>query len=133
MTALLAEVVELLYGDAEAMSGFEGDETEAEVEAILYVSGRPYCLVRDWTIIEVEVSDDYQASLAADGFAPNVLYASDVAFHSAGKRQRGDWVRSTFQRSFTGCCFETKNTIYMLLGPGRRKRSSAQAVMAITS
>lgn len=133
MTALLAEVVELLYGEAEPAPGFDGDEAAAEVEAILYFSGRPYCLVRDWTIIEVEVSNDYRASLAADGLAPNVLYASDVVLHSSGKRQPGHWMRSTFQRSLIGYFFETKNTVYMLMGPGRRKRGSGQAVMAITS
>lgn len=133
MTALLAEVVELLYGDAEPAQGFDGDETAAEVEAILSFSGRPYCLVRDWTIIEVAVSDEYRASISAGGLAPNVLYAANVVLHSSRKRQPGDWVRSTFQRSLRGYFFETKNTTYMLLGPGHRKRGSAQAVMAITS
>lgn len=133
MTDSLADVVELLYGDAEAMPGFEGGEAQAEVEAILYFSGRPYCLVRDWTIIEVEVSNDYRESLVADGLAPNVLYASDVVLHSSGKRQPGHWVRSTLQRSLMGYFFETKNTVYMLMGPGRRKQGSAQAVMAIAS
>jgi len=133
MTALLVEVVELLYGYAEPAPGFDGDETAAEVEAILSFSGRPYCLVRDWTIVEVDVSDDYRASLAADGLAPNVLYAANVVLHSSGKRQPGDWVRSTFQRSRSEHLFETKNTTYMLLGPGRRTRGRAQAVLAITS
>lgn len=130
MTVSLQEVAELLYGDGEPASGFGKGLPEAE--AIINFSGRPYCLVRDWIIIEVEVPDDYRASLAADRLAPNVLYASDVVLHSAGKRQSGDWVRSTFQRSFTqGYLFETKNTTYVLIGPGLRKKGSVQVVMAI--
>jgi hypothetical protein len=132
MTDVLQAVTELLYGPGEPLYGFDGDEAQAEAEAILNFTGKPYCLIRDWIIVEVEVDDNYRDELAAAGFEPNVVYASNVRIHSAGKRRQGDWVRSTFQRSFTlGYFFETKNTVYLLMGVGFRKKASAQTVLSI--
>jgi L-ascorbate metabolism protein UlaG (beta-lactamase superfamily) len=60
------------------------------------------------------------------------VYAADVRLHSAGGRRRHDWVRSTFQRSFrSGYVFETKNTTYLLMGDGHRKKASVGAVLSI--
>ncbi len=129
---MVRAVVELLSKNGETMEGFSGSEAHAEAEAILRFDGKPYCVVTDWILVEVEVPDGYQASLAKDGLSPYVLYASRVVTHSAGKRQPGDWVRSTFQRSFTeGCWFETRNTHYMLVGPGLRKKTQPEVILAI--
>ncbi len=133
MNNILSDVVELLNGDGETLAGFAGDVVQAEAEAIVRFSGRPYCIVKDWIHIEIEVTDDYRNSLADDGLQPCVLYAANVMLHSANKRQVGDWVRSTFQRSLAdGYVFETRNTTYILLGPGHRKKARIQTVMAIT-
>lgn len=132
MSASLDEVGELLYGNGEPMPGFEGDDAQAEAEAIMDFSGRQYCVVREWIIVEIEVEDDYRASLAADGLAPFVLYASNVVMHSASKRRAGDWLRSTFQLSSSlDYIFRTKNTTYVLLGPGQKKKVSARIILAI--
>jgi hypothetical protein len=132
MTDVLHAVAELLYGRGEPLYGFDGDEAQTEAEAILNFNGKPYCLIRDWIIVEVEVDDNYRDELAAAGFEPNVVYASNVRIHSAGKRSVGDWVRSTFQRSFrAGYVFETKNTTYLLMGDGFRKRATAKTVLSI--
>ncbi len=88
--------------------------------------------MRNWRLIEVRVADAYKAALASDGLSPFVLYASDVVFHSTGKRQPGDWARTTFQRSLTkGFLFESVNTVYVMLGAGVRIKASSDAVMAI--
>lgn len=134
MANILSEVAALLDGSGVPAQGFDEGQVEAEVEAIMSFSGLPYCLVRAWSIIEVEVTEDYRASIAADGMSPHVLYAADVVLHSGGKRSPGDWVRSTFQRSFTkGFLFETKNTTYLLMGPGLRKKASVEAILAIVN
>jgi hypothetical protein len=128
----LNAVAELLYGSGESASGFDGSDVHAKADAIASLSGHQYCLVREWIIAEVEVPDDYRASLVTDGLLPFVLYASNVVFHSTGKRCGGDWVRSTFQRSSSqGHLFMTKNTTYMLLGPGLRKKVSTKTILAI--
>ncbi|WP_404943130.1 DUF6957 family protein [Pseudomonas fluorescens] len=37
------------------------------------------------------------------------------------------WIRSTFHRSFTDSYgFEMRNTLYIVMGPGQRKRSNLQ-------
>jgi len=127
-----SELVELLHGGGEPMNGFGKEIWEAEVEALLTFPHKPFCIVRDWRVIEIDVEKQYRESLLNDGFAPNVLYAKEVLVHSSGKRRKGDWVRSTFQRSLTqGYLFETRNTVYVLLGRGVRKKGSARAVMSI--
>lgn len=127
-----SELVELLHGGGKPMSGYGKDIWEAEVEAVLNFPDKPYCIVRDWRIIELEVDESYRDSLVNDGLAPYVLYAAEVVIHSGGKRRKGDWVRSTFQRSFIhGYLFESTNTVYVLLGRGVRKKGSARAVMEI--
>ncbi|MEB0123472.1 hypothetical protein QN391_22705 [Pseudomonas sp. CCI1.2] len=132
MSDSLNAVAEFLHGNGEPLLGFEGDDAQAEAEAILNCSGRQYCVVREWIIAHVEVPDDYRASLSADGLEPNVIYAFNVVLHSAGKRRGGDWVRSTFQRSNSEVhLFKTKNTTYVLLGPGVRKNVSAKTILAI--
>jgi len=128
----LSELKELLHGGGEPLQGFTKDLGGAEREAIKAFPHKPYCVVRDWRIIEVEVDDDYRASLADDGLSPHVLYAAHVMLHSSGKRQGGDWVRSTFQRSLTnGYLFESVNSIYVLMGPGVLKKGSGRAVLSI--
>ncbi|WP_460044598.1 DUF6957 family protein [Pseudomonas sp. S2_H01] len=132
MNDVLHDVVELLNGPGEAMVGFNGSEDQAEAAAILLSNGKQYCLVRDWMIIEIEVTDAFRESLAQDGLEPYVLYAGKVVCHSTMKRQRNDWVRSTFQRSLReGYVFETRNTAYLLFGAGQRKKARAETVMAI--
>jgi hypothetical protein len=132
MSDTLRDVVELLNGDGEPLAGFEGDATEAEAMATLRPSWKPYCIVSDWMLIEIEVTDEFRESLACDGLQPCVRYASNVLSHSFNERLAGDWVRSTFQRSFSdGFVFETRNTVYILMGKGLRKNASIQTVSAI--
>ncbi|NVZ35528.1 hypothetical protein HX779_26400 [Pseudomonas sp. A4002] len=131
MIDALRDVAELLNGEGESLAGFAGDVAEAEAMVILHPSWKPYCIVRDWMLIEIAVTDEFRQSLAGDGLQPYVLYASNVLSHSCNKRLTGDWVRSTFQRSFEGSVFETHNTVYILLGEGLRKKARIETVMAI--
>lgn len=129
---LLAEVTALLYGDGRHMTGFYGDVQKGEAVAIARCPGKPFCVVRAWRVIDVEVGREYAQTLAAAGLAPVILLAEDVVIHSANKREKGDWVRTTFQRTFTdGFLFETKNTLYVLAGDGLRLSGTARAVLAM--
>jgi len=132
MTDLNDELRMLLHGPGGPLQGYEGDIAEIQEELIQLGVRKPFCLVRDWRIIEVDVEDDYRKSLAKDGLSPFVLYAHQVVMHSWGRREPGDWVRSTFQHSTVeGRFFESVNTMYVLLGPGVMTKGSGQAVLAI--
>ena len=132
MNDVAQDLSELLCSAGSLASGFTGDVEEGEQEAILAFPNKPFCLVRNWRLIEIEVSDAYKTALASDGLSPFVLYASDVVSHGTGKRQTGDWVRTTFQQSLTqGFLFESVNTVYVMLGSGVRIKASADAVLAI--
>jgi hypothetical protein len=132
MNDVAQNLSELLNSAGSPASGFRGSIQEGEQAAILAFPNKPFCLVRDWRLIEVEVADAYKQALARDGLSPFVLYASDVVSHSTGKRQTGDWVRTTFQQSLTkGFLFESVNTVYVMLGAGLRIKASADAVLAI--
>ena len=132
MNDVAHDLDDLLNGAGTPMSGFLGEVQDAKQAAILAFPNKPFCLVRNWRLIEIEVSDAYKTALASDGLSPFVLYASDVVSHSTGKRQTGDWVRTTFQQSLTqGFLFESVNTVYVMLGSGVRIKASADAVLAI--
>lgn len=134
MSDILGQVVELLRLDGERISGFGGDEAHAEAEAILTCRGGQYCVVRDWIIVDVEVPDDYRTSLADDGLEHIVLYAGNVVLHSGNTRQPGDFVRTTSSLSSPeGHVFRTRNTTYVLMGPGFRKKAHLHTVLAITN
>ena len=129
---LSTELDELLRGDVSLAAGFEGETLDAEVEAVSASPYKPYLLVRQWIVIEVEVDDAYKASLAVDGLSNHVLYANEVIMDSRGRYRKGDWVRSTFQRSFTkGYLFESVNSVYVLMGRGVYRKGSPRAAMAI--
>ena len=133
MTDSGGELAQLLQGVGEHLAGYLGEPEDAILETGVRSSNKPFCLVRSWRLIEVLVNDEYAKSLEPDGLSPYVLYAETVVMHSTGKRAIGQWVRSTFQRSFTrGFLFETQNTIYVLLGEGTKVKGSARAVLAIS-
>lgn len=134
MSDILGQAVELLRLDGERISGFSGDEAQAEAEAILTCLGGQYCVVRDWIIIDVEVPTDYRITLTEEGLEPNVLYAGNVVVHSGGTWGQGGFVRTTFSTSMPqGHMFRTRDMTFVLMGQGCRKTASLEVVMAIAN
>jgi len=132
MNDVANDLDELLNSAGTPVSGYTGEVQDAKQAAMLAFPSKPFCLVRNWRLIEVQVADAYKAALASDGLSPFVLYASDVVFHSTGKRLPGEWVRTTFLRSLTeGFLFESVNTVYVMLDAGVRLKGSANAVLSI--
>ena len=134
MSDIHEQVVELFRLDRERISGFDGDEAQAEAEAILSCRGGPYCVVRNWMIVDVDAPADYRIALGEDGLEPFVLYAGDVVLHSGGTWGQGGFVRTTFSTSMPeGHVFRTTEMTYVLMGQGCRKTASLEAVMAINN
>lgn len=93
---------------------------------------RSYCLVEEWTVFKAIVTDEELAKLHAAGHLPYFLYASKVIEDDRRRFDYGDWVRSSMCRSFEGgCLFETRNTIYVLIGPGREQAGSLKTIFSL--
>ena len=60
-----------------------------------------------------------------------ILYSHSVLYDSARRFDVGDWVRTTPLVSFSeGCFFQTRNTLYVLVGDGLRKQTELSTVMS---
>ena len=92
-----------------------------------------YCLVRDWTLLELEsCGEDYDA-LRSRGLEPVLIYARNVVLDSRERFNRGDWVRSTFQLRYEDeGLFFTRNTLYVLLGTGTRQRITLSDLLSLS-
>jgi hypothetical protein len=125
------ETAELLYGSGKPLAGSE-DSDEALIELVkTRFPNKPYCLVEDWIIARVEVTEDELKKIHAEGQLPIVLFADNVIFDSQRRFDVGDWVRSTFATSFQdGFLFETRNTMYVLCGNGHEKSVGLKTILS---
>lgn len=105
--------------------------SEARALATERVPRKPYCLVEEWTIFQVEVTPDELSKVHAAGQLPMILFAHNVVEDSQGRFHRGDWVRSSICTSFNeGVMFETRSTVYVLIGPGHEQPASLKTIFS---
>lgn len=106
--------------------------SEARALANQRFPGKPYCLVRDWTMFALEVTRDELFRCHAAGQLPMILFAHNVAEDSQGRFEPGDWVRSSMCTGFhDGVVFETRNTVYVLVGLGHEQIASVKDVFSL--
>lgn len=139
---VLTEITRLSTDKNEGVEGFLGgpgsplqgstDPDEVLISLVQALFPRkPYCLVEDWTIFNVEVTEDELQKINAAGKLPLVLFAHNVRYDSERRFDLGDWVRSTMAVSFQdGFLFETWNTVYVLIGPGHEKTASLETIFS---
>lgn len=122
---------ELLGSPGEPRQGsLDSDENLIELVKALYPR-KPHCLVENWTILRADVTDEELQKIHAAGRLPLVLFAHNVRFDSQRRFDVGDWMRSTFAVSFEeGFLFETRNTVYVLMGNGREKSVSLKTIFS---
>lgn len=121
-----------LLSAGEKINGCLLADTDAVALANLHFPSRAYCLVADWAILDIEVSTRQRKAITDRGLTPALVYALTVIQDSKGRFPPGDWVRTTLAVSFTqGCLFETKNTIYVLMGSGRRLRTDLDIALSM--
>jgi len=122
---------EPLYGPSEPRNGSMGSyETLTGLVQTLYPR-KPYCMIEGWTIFRVDFTEDELKRIHSEGQLPLIVFAQNVVFDSERRFDVGDWVRSTFAVSFEeGFLFETRNTIYVLMGPGDEKLASLKTVLS---
>ncbi len=92
----------------------------------------PLCVVEDWIILDAILSDDEREKVAVAGCQPMFLFAHKVVHDEQRRFEPGHWVRSSIGTTFKeGFLFATRNSVYVLLGPGHRKSSSIEAIFSL--
>lgn len=128
----LEEISQLLYGAGEEVAGWQGTQDELIAMAAKTFPGKAFCVVKQWILIDLTVTPAEKEKLTGLGLLPATLFAHEIVLDSKGRFQPSMWVRSNFGVSFTdGCMFETKNTVYLLLGVGLRKEASIGAAFSM--
>ncbi|HEP9162045.1 TPA: hypothetical protein VDV10_006165 [Pseudomonas aeruginosa] len=128
----LDTIARLLYLPGAPMAGCELTNDEALAWISNQILLKPYCLVRHWIWLDLNMSDSALQELQESGRKPAMLYAGQVIFDSKRRFEPGRWVRSTPLVSFSDkCLFETANTVYVLLGVGSRKTTELSAIIKI--
>lgn len=111
--------------------------SEHGLEAAMYAVRKrykwmPLCAVEEWIILDAIVTDEERAKVTAAGCQPIFLFAHKVVHDEQRRFEPGHWVRSSMGTAFKeGYLFETRNTVYVLLGPGHRKSSSIEAIFSL--
>jgi hypothetical protein len=122
---------ELLFGSARVLGGSGLDDNELIELATVTFTDKPFCIVRQWLLLDVMLPESQEREVKAQGLGATILYAQSAVYDSQRKLQPGDSVLSDFQRDFEECIFESKDVLYILAGRGARKHVSAPAVEAL--
>jgi hypothetical protein len=94
-------------------------EMIAHVKKIL--PDRPYCAVRHWCWADVDIDPRQAEEVRQAGVKPAFVYANYIIDDESGRWNVGLSVRTTLLVELhKGCIFATRNTAYILVGPGTR-------------
>ncbi len=120
-----------LYSAGEPMSGSSMSDDEAMAYARQYFPGGNYCLVRNWRLLDLMVTESQRLELATTQRQPALIYAHTVIYDSERRWDVGDFVRTSLLHHYESFHFKTLNSVYLLLGPGTRIQVSADAISSI--
>ena len=124
-------IVDLLLGPGKIQPGSELNDSELIHLAQEEAARRRCCVVRNWMLLDVMHGDDADEQLRREGLSATILYAPEVVFDSDTGGSRCGAIRSGYQKVYTGSRFETKHTLFILAGAGRRKFASLPALLAL--
>ncbi|HCJ6265383.1 TPA: DUF6957 family protein [Pseudomonas aeruginosa] len=122
------ELVQQLQRDGRLLNGtpMKGCElSEPEILDMLaqQYPRQPYCLVKDWLLVDLEGLPEELDAIQAHGFEPRLVFAHSMLRDSRMRFAPGSWIRTTFQVALDEAAgiFVSRNTVYVLVGPGFRK------------
>ena len=128
----LSEITDLLYVAGIPMPGSSMSDEEALSYARKKFPFGNFCLVRNWMWIDMKSTDAQRLALERTQRKPALIYAHTVVFDSERRWDVGDFVRTSLLHQFSdGFHFKTLNSVYLLLGPGSRKRASAETIACL--
>lgn len=122
----------LLEGAGIGLDGSELSVDEALAEARKRYKWMPLCAVEEWIILDAIVTDAERAKVVAAGCQPIFMFAHKVVDDEQRRFEPGHWVRSSMGTAFNdGFLFETRNSVYVLLGPGHRKSATIKEIFSL--
>ncbi|POA28185.1 MULTISPECIES: hypothetical protein [unclassified Pseudomonas] len=124
-------IEDVLYGPAQMLGGSRLEDDELIKLAREEFEGQPFCIVRNWMLIDLMLSDEQENEIRKQDLQPSVLYANHAVFDSEERIATGNGFITGYQKDFHGCFFESKDKLYILAGRGARKYVSAPAVEAL--
>lgn len=93
---------------------------------------KPYCVARGWVIWDAIVTEEQRQALKTINIQPVFVYVNFVIEDEYGHLNRGHFRRSTaLVEMVQPCFFITRNTVYVLVGPGTRKDVNHTDVFAV--
>lgn len=129
MAASLEEIMSFLYGPGDLVEGWAGDAADLVHAAQQRFPGKPFCLIKRWILIDVVANE---GELSPAEIPPMVIFAHEVVHDSRRRFDPGHWVRTTYAASLPDrSMFETRSTVYLLLGDGYRKGATLDVVFSL--
>jgi hypothetical protein len=117
------EIVDFLHGEAPAIPGTNLSREEIREELKRRNPQKQFCLVRDWILIELDITEETRQQIESQGFKAQFIHANEIIEDSSNRWPAGSWVRTSLQLRYEGDgFFETRSTIYVLIGDGRFKK-----------
>ena len=114
------------------LSGSELSLEDVILAARQHYKHLPLCVVEEWIILDAIVTDEERAKVAAAGCQPMFMFAHKVVDDEQRRFEPGHWVRSSMGTAFNeGFLFETRNSVYVLLGPGHRKAATIKEIFSL--
>lgn len=82
---------------------------------------KPCCAVSSWTWADLDIDPLQAEKIRSEGVEPSFVYANNIVHDEADSWAVGLCVRTSFLKCFyKPCIFITRNTNYLLVGPGVR-------------
>lgn len=132
----LEEISRLVHGEGDPCDlGADASHIEKIVRDLeSQPPWRPYCIVADWTwvdLISVD-KDQFSKAIREPSAQPVGLYSNNVIQDQLGRCHPGECIRSTPLVEFReNCMFITRNTIYLMQGPGKRLRMQPNSFVSV--
>ncbi|WP_434603084.1 hypothetical protein J3P85_07085 [Pseudomonas sp. Z1-12] len=121
-----------LLGEGVDLAGSELDLERVILAARKHYKYLPLCVVEEWIILDAIVTDEERAKITAAGCQPMFMFAHKVVDDEQRRFEPGHWVRSSMGTAFNdGFLFETRNSVYVLLGPGHRKSATIKEIFSL--
>lgn len=135
MDVSLEEITRALSENGEPWkTGCEAEEAEAIAETLAVTApGAAVRTVQTWIWLDIHACSEETKLFSEDGLVPAVLYTHRLLADSTDMMRRGNWVCTTplLAEQPEWPVVRTKNTSYILVGPGYRRVVRAGVIHSI--